>query len=178
MAQQTISITSESLEAAYRALTPSQEGFTEDLMASNTIVPIINLTDAAEGADLPLSLTFAASRDGDRFDRETAGTNLTVSTTTGWSILRGTCTWLQSDTSANSYSTRIYLDDGVTEYNLFFVKTLANVSVQTVNTLPIEFIYYNPSGFELKCDVGTYSKLDLNVRQIAQIDETLVQPTP
>ena len=56
MAQQVKSITSESLEAAYRALTPSQDGFTEDLMASNTIIPVLDLTASAEGTTTPESL--------------------------------------------------------------------------------------------------------------------------
>ena len=53
MAQQVKTITSETLEAAYRALTPSQDGFTEDLMASNTIIPVLDMTPAAEGTSTP-----------------------------------------------------------------------------------------------------------------------------
>lgn len=175
---QNYEIVNPTLETQVANLLPSVAGYGGNLRSTNTIIPIVDLTSAAEGSTLPNELTFAVSKDGDRFNRETAGTNLSVSTSTGWSILRGTCTWLQSDTSGTSYTTRIYLDDGTTEYNAFFVKTLANVSVQSVNTLSLEFIYYNPSGFELKADVGSLSKLDLNVRQIAQLNETLVQPTP
>lgn len=59
MAQQVKSITSESLEAAYRALTPSQDGFTEDLMASNTIIPVLDLTATASGTSTPQYLQTA-----------------------------------------------------------------------------------------------------------------------
>lgn len=175
---QNYEIVNPTLETQVASLLPSVAGYGGNLRSTNTIIPIVDLTSAAEGSTLPESLGFAASKDGDRFNRTTAGTNLSISSTTGWSILRGTCSWLQSDTSSTGYTTRIYLDDGTTEYNLFFVQTITSISVQTVNTLPLEFIYYNPSGFELKCDVGTFSKLDLNTRQIAQLDETLVTPTP
>lgn len=53
MASEVKSITSEALEAAYRALTPSQSGFTQDLQASNTIIPILDLTANAEGTAVP-----------------------------------------------------------------------------------------------------------------------------
>jgi hypothetical protein len=56
MAQQVKTITSEALEAAYRNLTPSQDGFTEDLMASNVVIPVLDLTASAEGATTPESL--------------------------------------------------------------------------------------------------------------------------
>ena len=53
MAQIT-SVTSESLQAKIRELLPSQQGFGEDLQAQNVIVPIVDLTAAAEGSDVPL----------------------------------------------------------------------------------------------------------------------------
>ena len=53
MASEVKDITSEALEAAYRALTPSQSGFTQDLQASNTIIPILDLTANAEGTTTP-----------------------------------------------------------------------------------------------------------------------------
>ena len=53
MAQIT-SVTSESLQAKIRELLPSQQGFGKDLQAQNVIVPIVDLTAAAEGSDVPL----------------------------------------------------------------------------------------------------------------------------
>ena len=50
---QVISVTSESLQSQIRNLLPSQEGFGTDLMAQNVIVPVIDLTSAAEGSSVP-----------------------------------------------------------------------------------------------------------------------------
>lgn len=62
---QIINITSEALQAQIRELLPSQQGFGEDLQASNVILPIIDLTPAAEGsglrADLQTAWDFATS---------------------------------------------------------------------------------------------------------------------
>ena len=51
-----VPVTSEALEAQVRNLLPSQRGFGEDLQASNVITPIIDLTAAAQGTDVPLSM--------------------------------------------------------------------------------------------------------------------------
>ena len=53
---QITSVTSEALQAQLRNLLPSQEGFGTDLMAQNVIVPIIDLTRAAEGSSVPQNL--------------------------------------------------------------------------------------------------------------------------
>ena len=47
------SVTSEALQLKLRQLLPSQQGFGTDLSASDTIVPIIDLTEAAEGSEVP-----------------------------------------------------------------------------------------------------------------------------
>ena len=51
-----IRITSEALQATVRRLLPSQQGFGEDLAATNVITPIIDLTPTAEGTQLPPDL--------------------------------------------------------------------------------------------------------------------------
>lgn len=61
---QIISITSERLQATIRRLLPSQQGFGEDLQASNVITPIIDLTATSEGSQLPTDLARAISFDG------------------------------------------------------------------------------------------------------------------
>ena len=67
MAQVT-SVTSEALQTQIRNLLPSQQGFGEDLQASNVIVPIIDLTATAEGSALPLDLSSAATFESTEFE--------------------------------------------------------------------------------------------------------------
>ena len=58
---QIINITSEELQATIRRLLPSQQGFGEDLQASNVIMPVIDVTATAEGTQLPSYLQKAIS---------------------------------------------------------------------------------------------------------------------
>ncbi len=53
------SVTSEALQKKIRELLPSQQGFGSDLSAQDTIVPIIDLTRAAEGSEVPEQLQTA-----------------------------------------------------------------------------------------------------------------------
>ena len=55
------SVTSESLQLKLRQLLPSQQGFGTDLSASDTIIPVIDLTAAAEGSSVDKSLVNAVS---------------------------------------------------------------------------------------------------------------------
>lgn len=55
----TSTVTSEALQLKLRQLLPSQQGFGTDLSASDTIIPIIDLTAAAEGSDVPSYLQTA-----------------------------------------------------------------------------------------------------------------------
>ena len=63
MAQIT-SVTSEALQALIRRLLPSQQGFGEDLQASNVIIPIVDLTSTAEGSALTSNLQTAINFGG------------------------------------------------------------------------------------------------------------------
>lgn len=65
---QIIRITSEALQATVRRLLPSQQGFGEDLQASNVITPIIDLTPTAEGSQLPTDLARSLNYGGTAFD--------------------------------------------------------------------------------------------------------------
>ena len=56
---QIINITSEALQATIRRLLPSQQGFGEDLQATNVITPVIDITPASDDSSFPESLTSA-----------------------------------------------------------------------------------------------------------------------
>lgn len=60
---QLITITSEAIQAQIRRLLPSQQGFGIDMEASSVITPIIDITPAAEGSQLPSYLQQAYSYD-------------------------------------------------------------------------------------------------------------------
>jgi hypothetical protein len=83
---QIINITSEALQATIRRLLPSQQGFGEDLQASNVITPIIDLTPTAEGSILPDYLQQAYTLSNTSFNVSNSST--TVTATAGFHIVQ------------------------------------------------------------------------------------------
>jgi hypothetical protein len=84
---QVVPITSEALQATIRRLLPSQNGFGEDLQASNVILPTLDITPTAEGSQLPSFLQTALSITG----TTTFGVNnttTTVANSPGFYVLR------------------------------------------------------------------------------------------
>ena len=89
---QIINITSEALQATIRRLLPSQQGFGEDLQASNVITPIIDLTPTAEGSSIPEDLQQAyAYGSQTSFVRAGSGTT-TIVNTAGFYKVTASCT--------------------------------------------------------------------------------------
>lgn len=176
MAQIT-SVTSEALQAKIRELLPSQQGFGEDLQAQNVIVPIIDLTSAAEGTSTDVSLQQAISIDGDRFASTSNLAGQVVSTTTGFNRCFGVITFMQSDTAAASYQADLHLWDGASRFDVFVTQMNGSVSQQSYNTLSFDFIYFAKTGVSLRYDGALFSKISLSTRQIADINGNLVNPT-
>lgn len=177
MAQQTKTITSEALEATYRDQTPSQSGFTEDLMASNVIIPVIDLTNTSVGTQsLPAEYLAAISIDGDRFSSDATGANQVVSTTTGFIRCFGTLTKMIAD-SAGNYEANLKLFDGTSSYNVLYGQMISGITTQTFATLQFDFIYFAGSGVSLRYDGASFAEIDLVCRQVATITGTLINPT-
>ena len=77
------SVTSEALQLKLRQLLPSQQGFGTDLSASDTIIPIIDLTASAEGSDVRSDLQEALAF-GSVTAFSTRNTTTTVVSNTGF----------------------------------------------------------------------------------------------
>jgi hypothetical protein len=171
MAQQVKTITSETLEAAYRALTPSQNGFTEDLMASNTIIPVLDLTSAAEGSSVPEYLQNALA-----FGSQTAfnviNTTTTLANSTGFWRVFGTTT---SRAGGSGFSTcKFTLTDGVSPIDFWIHSNPAGIS----STLQFDFVVFLSSGISLTTSTDTVnSNSSGSYRQIADVNGTLVNPS-
>ena len=170
-------VTSEALQAKLRQLLPSQQGFGTDISASDTIIPVIDLTQAAEGSTLDPSLQQALSIDGDRFTSTSSAAGQSVSTTTGFNRCFGTVLFFEADTAAGTGATDLHLYDGTTEYDVFSTLFMPSTSVQQFNTLAFDFIYFAKSGVSLRYNGNAFAKIALTTRQIATLSGTLVNPT-
>ena len=172
MAQVT-SVTSEALQTQIRNLLPSQQGFGEDLQASNVIVPIIDLTATAEGSALPLDLSSAATFESTEF--EVTATATDIISTTGFYKLIGSLWVGYGGTVARN---RIQIVDSTpTTKNIWQFNTVTGVAGTHAIFLPIELIFFLGSGQKMTISTGTASTIVGSVRQIADISGNITNPT-
>ena len=168
-------INSQELEDKVRNLLPSQGGAGAgfDLSASTQIIPIIDLTESAEGSNLRQDLQTSIS-----FNSATAfqviNTTDTLINTTGYFRIFGTFS-AKNNTSTNTVGI-FSINNGLSD------KVLLNYIMNddtTINHLiiPYDFIIFLPAGHSLKGQTGnTSSILQGTTRQIADITGQLVDP--
>lgn len=171
MAQQVKTITSEALESAYRSLTPSQDGFTEDLMASNTIIPVLDLTASAEGTTTPELLQTALA-----FGSVTAfnarNSTATIANTAGFYRVFGA---YSNSTNAGTVTADIRMSDGLTNKIIYaFVREGGGGS----QSQSFDFVVFLRSGDSISANTNDTSvQIAGCSRQIADVNGNLVQPS-
>lgn len=170
MAQQVKTITSESLEAAYRALTPSQEGFTQDLMASNTIIPVLDLTSSAEGTSVPQYQAQAIA-----FGSQTAFRNSNNSTvlanTPGFWLITGVSAISQASNAVNQIS----MSDGLSTKKVWSHESAAASGNHAVLIDLVVFLRAGDSVSSISSNPNTV--LSGSIRQIADVNGVVVNPS-
>ena len=168
---QIINITSEALQATIRRLLPSQQGFGEDLQATNVVQPIIDLTASAEGSDIPTSFGQALSYDVTAFNQTGAGTSGIVNNTGFFRVIGGVEIGIGTGSAVE-----LVITDGFTPKTI--VKWLSqNGSGQTMLE-KFDLVVCVGAGETLSVTVaGSTSACIGSSRQIGLLDGTLVNPT-
>lgn len=170
---QITSVTSESLQAQIRALLPSQEGFGTDLMAQNVIVPIIDLTSAAEGSSVSENLQTAIAF-GSSTSFNAQGGTTTIANTAGFYKIQG----ISNIRSTSSRETNtIDISDGLSSKQLFD-HTCADSNGQYIDSATFEFVVFLRSGDSITATTdSSNNSLNGSVRQIADVNGNLVNPS-
>tara|TARA_R110002074_G_scaffold323575_1_gene493906 strand:+ start:105 stop:629 length:525 start_codon:yes stop_codon:yes gene_type:complete len=168
-------INSQELENKVRNLLPSQGGAGAgfDLSASTQIIPIIDLTESAEGSNVRADLQTAISHTtATAFS--VGNTTTTVINNTGYWRILGTCTYKYNGSLA--VTADIQINDGATTKKVWGVTTVPNTA-NTTNALNIDFNVFLKAGDSLELTTsGTEIFLIGSVRQIADINGNLVNP--
>jgi hypothetical protein len=163
------SITSEALQASIRRLLPSQQGFGEDLQASNVVVPTIDLTPTAEGSQLPGYLQRAFT-----FTDVTTATHIGASTT----VLANSPGFWQLVSVHRSYSTastKIQMSNGLSTKDLFVSDQEQAVSSTSMVKFDTIICLSAGESFSLITEAFTFAQAA--VRQVADINGNLINPT-
>ena len=147
------------------------------MSASDTIIPIIDLTASAEGSDVLFDLQTALAF-GNQTAFDVSSTTTTVASSPGFYLIVGSGT-ISSDSSTIS-SVEIILNDGTTDKTVWKsavrnATTTASVIFGSTNIR--EIIYLAPAHSLKVKSSGSTAFITGSVRQIADNTGTLVQPT-
>ena len=161
-------INSSTLEEKVRNILPSQGGAGAgfDLSASTTIIPIVDLTESAEGSILRQDLQSSLSLSSITSSTVT-GTTTTLINNVGYFRVFGNASCTTSGFILFSFT------DGTT------TKTITSFSAdtQTLQNIPFDFIVFINTGESLLGQSsGTGLNLYVNTRQLADITGTLINP--
>ena len=171
---QIIRITSEALQATIRRLLPSQQGFGEDLQATNVITPIIDLTPTAEGSNLPYDLQTANNFGGaTAFNVSNASTD--VITTSGFYRVQGA--WNIAGNTASVVSAAFNLNDGSSSKKIYEWRKGTGTSLSEFLCNTFDFTIFLRSGDKLNATCTSSADLIGSYRQIADLNGNLVDPS-
>ena len=161
-------IKSTTLEDKINQLLPSQGGQQAgvDLSASTTIIPIIDLTESAEGSNFRQDLQSAMSHKTANTFAVTNATTTIITTTGYYRIQCGI------RLNAAAYAI-VQLSDGTTTKNVLSFEGYTGVT----QVFPIDITVFNPAGGSVILrSTGTGSSLLGSFRQIADINGNLTNP--
>jgi hypothetical protein len=169
---QIIRVTSEALQATIRRLLPSQQGFGEDLQASNIIQPIIDLTPTAEGSEVRQDLQTAFGI-GNGSLLHNAATTVTVINTTGfWK-----CDVFSCVNTAFGGDSTLQVTDGTTTNEIFNFGRAATSTGNEYMSTRTQFVVFLAAGESLTSTCPTTShQTFITYRQIATVNGELVNP--
>jgi len=171
---QITSVTSEALQSQLRTLLPSQEGFGTDLMAQNVIVPIIDLTSAAEGSSVGQNLQTAIAF-GSQTPFEAANSTSLVANNPGFWRVIGTAS--NGTDASGPNQVRLAMDDGLSTKNVWQL-VWGGTSTVYSGAVGFDLTFFLEAGITLNAISNDGSCfISGSARQIADVNGVLVNPS-
>ena len=175
MAQE-FTVKSEQIENKINQLLPSQGGFGAgvDISASTMVIPIVDVTETAEGStlrqDLQTSLFFISAS---AFNVN--NTTTTIINTTGYFRVFGCCNITTN--ASNGVRGDVNITDGFTTKVLVSYNSIAAIGTIAFVAIPFDFIVKVEAGESVSLTSSAATvQLRGNIRQIADINGNLVNP--
>ena len=170
---QITSVTSEALQAQIRNLLPSQEGFGTDLMAQNVIVPIIDLTSAAEGSSVPQYLQTALAFGSQTTFVFNNNSGVIANTTGFWRLKLNMSIMANVGTVDN---VQLKMSDGLSTKTIY--EMIAPSSGTGYSSIDLDFTVFLAAGESISGSTNnTKAFLAGSVRQVADVNGTLINPS-
>lgn len=169
-------IRSEQIEAQYRRLLPAQAGneVTTDLLASDTIIPVINITGAAEGQALREDLQTSSDQSSSAGALVGAG-NYDWITTAGFWLVKGV---IQIDPSVANNESATFITSTPSSFVFSTGPALGTgASLVEFVLIPETVVFLRPGQALRTNHTGTQVVTTLSYRQIADLYGNLSNPS-
>lgn len=172
MAQE-FTIKSEAIEDKINQLLPTQGGFQPgvDFSASTMVIPIVDLTETAEGSALRQDLQSALSLTSATTFNVQNTTSTVINTTGYWKLV---CGIFLEQTTGNLHG-RVQVTDGTTTKQLFGLE--ANAGSAGITSVTYDQIIYLRASESIQITSNDSNAIVFgSVRQLADINGNLVNP--
>tara|TARA_Y100001963_G_scaffold150885_1_gene232787 strand:- start:1301 stop:1828 length:528 start_codon:yes stop_codon:yes gene_type:complete len=175
MSQQ-FTIQSESIRDKLNSLLPSQNlgSIGVELTGSTQIVPIVDLTEVAEGSSLRQDLQTAYSHNVTTSHALLNAQTSTMVNTTGYFRVFGTASIFEPGSSSQPCA-EINLNDGTTSKMVYGLQ-LATTTVQVIYD-SFDFLVFLSAGDSLLAETRAGGSLRVATRQVADLSGNLTNPT-
>ena len=174
MAQE-FTIKSSQIEDKINQLLPSQGGFQPgvDFSASTMVIPIVDLTETAEGGTARADIQSALSLNSIT-DFSVTNTSSTIINTTGTFRIFGNITLSSQSVASNANG--LTITDGTTTKSLFQIQQLGFTGNSNITTI-FDFLVLLQAGDSVICTSNnTGVHIRGNTRQIADLAGNLINP--
>ena len=169
-------IKSPAIEDKINQLLPSQGGFQPgvDFSASTMVIPIVDLTETAEGSSLRVDLQSAISHNQANVFSVTNAKTTVINTTGYWRLIGAA--GVNNDATTGG-ECNIIINDGTTDKIVWGLKN----TVALTNNLPslnVDYIFFLGAGDSLIVESdNTESHFVGSIRQLADLSGNLISPT-
>ena len=169
-------IKSEQIESKINQLLPSQGGFGAgvDFSASTMVIPIVDLTETAEGSNLRQDLQSSLSL-GSVTAYSVSNSTTTLVNTTGYFRVFGTANIYQPTTGSN-FTVNFDLTDGTTTKQILLFSQFTGTDPEVIIN-HYDFIVFLQAGDSLRTTTNSTNAVSVGcTRQIADLQGNLVSP--
>jgi hypothetical protein len=173
---QNYEIVNPGLETQVAALLPSVAGYGGNLRATNTIIPIVDLTAAAEGSQVPESMQQAiAFGSQTAISQVGAGTSVIANSPGFWRLI-GTVTCVVANATQ---TVNLAMSDGISTKNVWGATNVSNIGRNETQVFNLDYIFFLAASESLSvvCSTNNLTSFQGSVRQVGTVDGTLVTPS-
>ena len=170
---QNYEIVNAGLEAQVAALLPSVAGYGGNLRATNTIVPIVDLTAAAEGSNVPESLQQALAF-GSQTAFSVSNANSDLASNVGFWSVTGTASFISVSTAEHA---RINLIDSTPTTKIVWSLGTPSGKGNSQQFVSFDYIFFLAAGEKINVECSLRGVINGSYRQVADSIGTLVTPS-